>query len=66
MLTQTLRALEAHGLVERTVFPVVPPKVEYRLTAVGVSIYQPLAQLCDWTMAHGRSLERSAANRRRA
>src|SRR5690242_16257292 len=49
MLTQTLRALEGHGLVQRTVHPVVPPRVEYSLTVLGESINEPLAQLCAWT-----------------
>ena len=38
MLTQTLRAMERDGLVARTVFPVVPPKVEYRLTELGFTL----------------------------
>jgi DNA-binding HxlR family transcriptional regulator len=64
MLTQTLRALEDHGLVERRVYPVVPPHVEYSLTATGHSINQPLAQLCEWMETHGRALERTVARRR--
>lgn len=56
MLTQTLRALEREGLVERTVYPVVPPKVEYRLTASGRTLVEPLAALCRWAEAHGRGL----------
>lgn len=66
MLTQTLRALEEHGLVERTVYPVVPPRVEYRLSPLGESINEPLAQICKWTARHGAELERSLARGRGA
>lgn len=48
MLTQQLRELEADGMVCRTVYPVVPPKVEYSLTALGESIMPILEQLCRW------------------
>lgn len=61
MLTQTLRMLEQRGLIERTVYPVVPPRVEYRLTPLGESINRPLRQLCDWTFEHGKALKRAAA-----
>jgi len=64
MLTQTLRALEVHGLVERKVYPVVPPRVEYSLTALGESINEPLAQLCAWMKGHGQALERVLEKRR--
>jgi len=63
MLTQTLRRLEDRGLIERTVYPVVPPRVEYRLTPLGESINEPLQHLCEWTADHGRALERAAAGR---
>ena len=59
MLTQTLRTLEDRGLIERTVYPVVPPRVEYRLTPMGESINEPLQCLCEWTVEHGRDLERT-------
>ena len=65
MLTQTLRRLEKHGLIERTVFPVVPPRVEYRLTALGESINEPLAHLCEWTKRYGAALQQSVAGTRR-
>lgn len=65
MLTQTLRTLEAHGLVERRVFPVVPPRVEYSLTAMGASINEPLAGICTWVVRHGPALESALARRRR-
>jgi DNA-binding HxlR family transcriptional regulator len=48
MLTQVLRELEAAGLVERTVYPVVPPKTEYRLTDTGRRLHEPTAMLCRW------------------
>ena len=63
MLTQTLRALEEHGLVTRTVFAEVPPRVEYRLTALGASLNEPLAQICRWTETHGPALERALQRR---
>jgi DNA-binding HxlR family transcriptional regulator len=51
MLTQTLRALERNGLLTRTVFPVVPPHVEYELTPLGQSLYQgALNPLTRWAM----------------
>ena len=48
MLTQQLRDLERDGLLSRTVFPVVPPHVEYSLTELGQSIEPVLAAMCDW------------------
>ena len=49
MLTQTLRNLEKDGIVARTIYPTVPPKVEYRLTKLGNGVFKPLDQLCRWT-----------------
>lgn len=48
MLTQTLRDLERDGLVTRHVFPTKPPSVEYRLSALGKSLLDPLAGLVSW------------------
>src|SRR5438128_11364681 len=45
MLTQTLRSLERDGLVQRTVHPVIPPKVEYSLTRLGRTLIEPLHAL---------------------
>lgn len=52
MLTQTLRALERDGLVERHVYPVIPPKVEYSLTALGSSLTAEIAAIRGWAYAH--------------
>jgi DNA-binding HxlR family transcriptional regulator len=52
MLTQTLRALERDGLVTRTVFPEIPPHVEYELTDEGRSLWSVLTLLDDWAVEH--------------
>lgn len=51
MLTQQLRELENDNLLTRTVYPVVPPKVEYRLTGKGESLRPILESMFDWGMA---------------
>lgn len=52
MLTLTLRHLERDGLVTRTVYPVVPPRVEYRLTPLGSGLLEAIGPLVAWTRAH--------------
>jgi DNA-binding HxlR family transcriptional regulator len=52
MLTQQLRELEADGIVNRTVYPVVPPKVEYSLTELGQSLNAALIPLGAWGERH--------------
>lgn len=52
MLTQTLRDLQRDGYVERTVYPTVPPSVEYRLTGLGQSFLTPLRHLVQWSQNH--------------
>lgn len=52
MLTQQLRELEADGLVKRTVYPVVPPKVEYELTDKGRSLDKVLKEMNAWGKNH--------------
>jgi DNA-binding HxlR family transcriptional regulator len=48
MLTLTLRALERDGLVTRTVFPTIPPRVDYELTKLGRSLLTPVSELGLW------------------
>ena len=62
MLTQTLRDLECNGLVERTVYPDAPPRVEYGLTPLGLTLVEALAVLRDWAEEHYHEVE--AAHRR--
>jgi DNA-binding HxlR family transcriptional regulator len=52
MLTVTLRQLERDGLVRRTVYPVVPPRVEYELTPLGKTLHATIQSLVAWTEAH--------------
>jgi DNA-binding HxlR family transcriptional regulator len=57
MLTQQLRELEAHGIVRRQVYPVVPPRVEYSLTPYGRTL-RPITELmCTWGKQHLKRLE---------
>lgn len=56
VLSATLRALEADGLVVRTVYPVVPPRVEYALTSTGRTLVPLIDQLTRWAMAHMESI----------
>ena len=49
MLTVTLRQLERDGIVQRTVFPVVPPRVDYALTPMGMTLYETIQSLVAWT-----------------
>jgi DNA-binding HxlR family transcriptional regulator len=59
MLTLTLRQLERDGLVERVVYPVVPPRVEYSLTALGRTLLVPLVTVVGWAAAHQADIETS-------
>ncbi|AZQ71597.1 MULTISPECIES: winged helix-turn-helix transcriptional regulator [Streptomyces] len=52
MLTVTLRQLERDGLVLRTVHPVVPPRVDYELTPLGVTLHDTIRSLVIWTEEH--------------
>ena len=63
MLTQQLRELEAHTLIHREVFPVVPPKVVYSLTELGRSLMPILTAMRDWGSGYlrGKQLEPNCA-----
>ena len=52
MLTLTLRGLERDGLVTRTIFPTIPPRVDYELTDLGRGLQEPVKALGEWAMAH--------------
>lgn len=52
MLTISLRSLERDGLIEREVFAEVPPRVEYRATALGISLSEPVIALASWISEH--------------
>ncbi len=57
MLTQTLRQMEREGLVARTVHPVIPPKVEYRLTSLGLSLSAAFCGVWLWAEEHVEEVE---------
>ena len=57
MLTQTLRKLERDGLVQRIVYPVVPPKTEYKLTPLGRTLVQILQGMYCWAEDHFSEVE---------
>lgn len=63
VLTQTLRRLESNGLVNRKVYPVVPPQVEYSLTPLGETIIEPLAKLAEWSESNFSAIEIARKNK---
>ncbi|WP_067489745.1 winged helix-turn-helix transcriptional regulator [Actinomadura hibisca] len=62
MLTRTLRHLERDGLVKRTVHPVVPPRVDYELTPLGVSLHATIKALVTWTEDHQQEIAAARAD----
>lgn len=56
VLSGTLKTLEADGLIARKVYPVVPPKVEYRLTPIGSSLVPLITQLTEWAQTNMQSI----------
>ena len=72
VLSSTLRTLEADGFIDRKVYAVVPPQVEYRLTDVGKSLLPLIQQLTEWAqtnmkkvMTHRREYEETAPESKR-
>jgi len=75
MLTLTLKQLERDGLVTRTMYPTIPPRVDYELTELGKRLMVPLRSLYDWAVKHRPAMlaarkrfadkERLAAGQRR-
>ena len=57
MLTLTLRGLERDGLVTRTVFPTIPPRVDYELTKLGRSLLEPVIELGTWARQHRPAIQ---------
>ncbi|MFO0596433.1 MAG: helix-turn-helix domain-containing protein [Myxococcaceae bacterium] len=52
MLTLTLRGLERDGLITRTVFPTIPPRVDYELTKLGRTLIEPVGAIAQWAQKH--------------
>lgn len=63
VLSGTLRKLEADGLIERRAFPVVPPRVEYKLSATGASLVPLVIQLTEWARVHMKTIVQHRAER---
>jgi DNA-binding HxlR family transcriptional regulator len=59
MLTLTLRGLERDGLITRTIFPTIPPRVEYALTALGRDLLQPVSGLSEWALRNQGKIARA-------
>lgn len=57
VLTENLRALESDGIVERKIYPEVPPHVEYSLTEIGLSLKPVFKQLTNWSNNYKKILE---------
>jgi DNA-binding HxlR family transcriptional regulator len=59
MLTLTLRGLERDGLVTRTVFPTIPPRVDYELTGLGRSLLDPVNALGTWARQNRQKIQQA-------
>ncbi len=61
MLAQTLRRLEQDGLVERKVYPTIPPRVDYTLTDLGLSMLVPLRAMVQWAVDNHEAIRTARA-----
>lgn len=61
MLAQTLRRLEQDGLVERKVYPTIPPRVDYTLTDLGLSMLVPLRAMVQWAVENHEAIRSARA-----
>ena len=61
MLTLTLRGLERDGLITRTVFPTIPPRVDYELTSLGETLLEPIQGLAEWAAEYRTSIQTARA-----
>jgi DNA-binding HxlR family transcriptional regulator len=61
MLTRTLRALERDGMVLRTLYPSIPPRVEYELRPLGFSLLEPVSALGKWALEHAAATDAARA-----
>lgn len=59
VLTETLKNLERDGIVERSMYPVIPPKVEYRLTTLGLKLLSVTEMMARWADDHFKEVERA-------
>ena len=57
MLTLTVRGLERDGIITRTVFPEIPPRVEYELTKLGNTLLEPIQGLAEWAEKYRTSIQ---------
>jgi DNA-binding HxlR family transcriptional regulator len=62
MLTLTLRNLERDGLISRTVFAEIPPRVEYELTKLGKTLLEPIQGLAEWAAEYRTSIQEARAD----
>lgn len=62
MLTLTLRGLERDGLITRTIYPTIPPRVDYELTALGMTLWGPVMSLVKWADANKLAISAARAH----